>query len=316
MFPNAMKTGPLALCLAAGPALAAFDAGDVAGPGGFATACVSPSGSGVNIPAIDLLPIMGLPGVGRCESSLYSGLGTTAESATQGTPAAEAAAAARLGTIALSSRIDTDPVNGRPRSASSGGFADRLLIDSPGATGLPGHLVVNIGVRGLLQAAGTGGIARLLLQAQTNDQDRPPGPGFDAGSGSFTSAPWQLITWFATHDKPQGFSAVALNEVVRLSIPFVFGQSFEMGIWASVMTDTDNVGDSSRSVADFNPGLNWLGVQGAWVRETRFTTDLSIRSDSGVDWMQPVPEPSTAVLAALGALVLAWRLQARRRPQR
>jgi len=111
-------------------------------------------------------------------------------------------------------------------------------------------------------------------------------------------------------------SAVALDEVVRLSIPFVFGQSFEMGIWASVMTDTDNVGDSSRSVADFNPGLNWLGVQGAWVRETRFTTDLSIRSDSGVDWMQPVPEPSTTVLAALGALVLAWRLQARRRPQR
>jgi hypothetical protein len=313
MFPIAMKTGPLALCLAAGPVLAAFDAGDVAGPGGFATACVSPSGSGVNIPAIDLLPIMGMPGVGRCESSLYSGLGTAAESATQGAPAAEAAA--RLGTIALSSRIDTDPVNGRPRSAASGGFADRLLIDSPGSTGLPGHLVVNIGVQGLLQAAGTGGIARLLLQAQANDQDQPPGPGFDAGSGNFTSAPWQLISWFAIHEKPQGFSAVALDEVVSFSIPFVFGQSFEMGIWASVMTDTDNVGDSSRSVADFNPGLNWLGVEGAWVRETRFTTDLSIQSDSGVDWMQPVPEPSTAVLAALGALVLAWRLRALRRPQ-
>jgi hypothetical protein len=313
MFRTALSTAPIAVCLTAGSALAAFDAGDVSGPGGFATACVSPSGSGANIPAIDLLPIMGLPGVGRCESSLYSGLGTAAESATQSSPAGEAAAAARLGTIELSSRIDTGPVNGRPRSAASGGFADRLLIDSSGSTGLPGHLVVNIGVQGLLQAAGTGGAARLLLQAQANDQDQLPGPGFDAGSGSFTSGPRQLISWFAIHEKPQGFSAVALDEVVRFSIPFVFGQSFEMGIWASVMTDTDNLGDSSRSVADFNPGVSWLGVEGAWVRETRFTTDLSIKSDSGVDWMQPVPEPSTAVLAALGALVLGWRLRARGR---
>jgi hypothetical protein len=309
MFRTALSTAPIAVCLTAGSAIAAFDAGDVSGPGGFATACVSPSGSGINFPAIDLLPIMGPPGTGRCESSLYSGLDSAAESAFQNSPAARASAAARLGSIELSSRIDTGPANGRPRSAASGGFADRLLIDSPGSAGLPGHLVVNIGVQGLLQAAGTGGSARLLLQAQANDQDALPGPGFDAGSGAAVSQ--QVISWLASHEKPQGFSAVALDEVVRFSIPFVFGQSFEMGIWASVMTDTDNPGDSSSSVADFNPGLSWLGVEGAWVRETWFATDLSIKSDSGVDWMQPVPEPSTALLAALGALVLGWRLRAR-----
>jgi hypothetical protein len=310
MFRRAMTMIPTTLCLAAGSALAAFDAGDVTGPGGFATACVSQNGSGANIPAIDLLPIMGLPGVGRCESSLYSGLGASAVSASQGTPPGRASATARLGLIELDSRIDTNPVNGRPRAACSGGFADLMVIDSPGATGLSGHLVVNIGVQGLLQAAGTGGGARLLLQAQSNDQDLPLGPGFAAGSG--TANAQQLIQWFALHEKDRGFTAVTLDEVVAFSIPFVFGQTFEMGLWASAMTDTDYAGDSSDSLADFTPGLSWLGVEGAWVRETRFTTDLSIKSASGVDWMQPVPEPSTALLAVVGALVLGWRLRAGR----
>jgi hypothetical protein len=302
----------LGLCWGAGAAQAAFDAADVNGPGGFVTACVTPNGSGVNIPATDLQPIMGPPGVGRCASRLFSGVGPAGESASQDAPTGSSSVAARLGVIWLDSRIDTPPAAGRPRSAASGGFADRLVIDSPGATGLPGHLVFHVGVQGLLRAAGTGGGAVFRLQAQVNDQDRPAGPGFDAGSGFALPATNQLIGWLASHERDEGFTAVAISEVVRFSVPFTFGQSFELGLWASVMTDTDYAGDSSRSVADFTPGVTWLGIAGAWVRETRFTTDLSLTAQSGVDWMQPVPEPSTALLAAAGALMLAWRLRDRR----
>jgi PEP-CTERM motif len=148
-----------------------------------------------------------------------------------------------------------------------------------------------------------------VLQPQANDLDLVPGPGFDTGSGMATTK--QIVHWLATHDREQGFTELKLDEVVRFSVPFVFGPGVELGIWASVMTDTDYAGESSDSQADFTPGLRWLGVEGAWIRESQFTTDISINSGSGVDWMQPVPEPSTAVLAILGALGLGWRLRAR-----
>ncbi len=310
---TASCTLPLAICLAAGlaagQATAAFDAADITGPGGFATACVTPSGSGANVPAIDLAPIMGVQGV--CKSAAFDDPTGISVSTQQTAPPGRANAGARLGVIELGARIDTLPADGRPRSASSGGFADQLVIDSPGAQGLTGHLVAMVHVRGLLQAAGTGGGARLLLQMQANDQDLAPGPGFDPGSGVANSS--QMIFWGAFHDSARGSTSVALDETVRFSIPFVFGQAVEFGLWASAMTDTDYAGDSSDSLADFTPGIQWLGVEGAWIGRAGFTTDLSIKSASGVDWMQPVPEPSTAVLSALGALVLGWRLAKTRR---
>jgi hypothetical protein len=291
---------PLAVGLATAHATAAFDAADITGPGGFATACVSPDGSGANVPAFDLAPVMGVQGV--CTSAAFDDLTAASVSALQSDPAGRANAEARLGLIELGARIQTRPTDGRPRSASNGGFADRIVIESPGAGGMAGQLVALVRVRGLLQAAGTGGVANLMLQPQVDDQNLVHGPGFLSGSG--VSSTTQLIYWGATHDSDRGHTALALDEEVRFSLPFVFGQPIEFGIWASVLTDTDYAGDSSDTLADLTPGIQWMGVDGAWIEGTRFTTSLSIKSGSGVDWMQPVPEPGTAVLAALGAWVL------------
>jgi hypothetical protein len=62
--------------------------------------------------------------------------------------------------------------------------------------------------------------------------------------------------------------------------------------------------------ANFGQSLRWGGVSGVIDTETgQPVTDWTITSESGFDYSQPVPEPATLAIAALGGLLLLRRKQ-------
>lgn len=96
-------------------------------------------------------------------------------------------------------------------------------------------------------------------------------------------------------------------------VPFTFGLEFDLQLELSGYAYAGASGDGHASInIDAMNSFDWRGIQSVTVggRDVAFT----LTSQSGVDWISPVPEPASAWLLAigLGACAGLLRIQKRR----
>jgi hypothetical protein len=183
-----------------------------------------------------------------------------------------------------------------PRGAATGGWMDRWTIDAPGLAGHVGSLSFLLDVEGVLHAE-PGGNVQFSIIAFRDDQ-RP------------TSAP--RAGWGGTGIFNRGAYDESVDETVTLALDFIFGEPFDLAIFARAQAGT-----ASRSASDigssgyalFDHTLSWAGVDA--VSSGGAPVDYTLRSASGIDWRQAivpgplaVPEPGSLALALAGALAL------------
>ena len=98
------------------------------------------------------------------------------------------------------------------------------------------------------------------------------------------------------------YTGYPLNQMYTATIPITFGVPFSMYVatWAQTTMDaTTNMGNS----------VYWMGFAEVRDASGNLVTDYTVQSASGIDWSQPIPEPSgmLALLGGLGSLGVLWR---------
>ena len=290
---------------------AAFSIGDVTSPGGFITSYAGIGGGFT-------------PGTGLDQSGVYSSLATDETLFTAAVPGFAA--------IGYSDAIATNSANGYASfgalgfSASNnganshfsqgqvnGGWTDSLTITSPGLNGQAGVWLAPVDVSGFMQVAGFAGSASFVVQAFIDGQGlkKSDAPGFDQGGSDPLATDFQLARWgvssFGSHA-----SRTVTGDTVTFAIPIVFGQSFDLGIYALAtagMRSSSGVPGNSTASTDFLNTLLW-GGGGTVLHGGSPVGAFSIGSASGTDWAvagAPVPLPAPLLLLGCACALLLVR---------
>ena len=168
-----------------------------------------------------------------------------------------------------------------------------IVPDDPALWGTSGELLIALTVNGSTGVAfqpGSGGNASVSWLAQIN--------GIEVGRGNENRINDQPVTG----DLQLGTNLATIS--LMLGPQFI--HSFDLT--ADVVA---GAGTAANSVAAFNETFSWGGILELRDAEGALVPDFAAPGqDPGADWRSawvPIPEPSTAMLAALGLLVLAAR---------
>lgn len=314
----ALPAVALLLALAATPSHAVFptpSAFDITGPGGFAAACAALNTGGSSAPHVQITSGL-VEASSTCTAQVFTGSGVAATPVTTWPSVqAEGRASAAMGWVSLDASINRDfGVGSFPNGRANGGWADQVVLDMPNMQGQPGVWLMQLHVSGTVKATGPAGAALFDLIPLRNKQGSGNGTlGFNSGTAQVNGDQW--LVWRVSSFPDIGFEQETnvIDETVTLTMPIVFGQPFEFGVWGRVVAGTRNSAWASNSFADFGNTLTWAGTAGVVVNGQIVTQGFSISSASGIDWMQAtvVPEPGSSALLALGLGAIAWRLRRR-----
>jgi hypothetical protein len=98
------------------------------------------------------------------------------------------------------------------------------------------------------------------------------------------------------------YTGYPLNQMYTATIPITFGVPFSMYVATWAQTTLNATTDMWNSVY-------WMGFAEVRDASGNLVTDYTVQSASGIDWSQPIPEPSgmLALLGGLGSLGVLWR---------
>jgi len=291
----------LALCctllVASSAAIAAPSVVGNAAPGGFITACGGISGTtGAAAPGSDL-ELFYLAGF-SCNSQSFVVGPTSVNSATfvSGPITNSAQGQVGFGFMQLAAQSSAPNNASFPYGSANAGWEDTWLLDVPSFTGQAGTVQVSMHVDGTWVLSGFAGGARITVQPYVDDERIV-----------FAGATEQAV--FGSSFFPSGVS-----ETVQFTLPFVFGEPFDVGMFALLragLRSRSAVERISTADADFTNTITWEGIDGVFAGDT-LVTDYSLVSASGIDWRLPVaaiPEVPIwlAMLAGLGVLARKTR---------
>ncbi|MCP5286271.1 MAG: PEP-CTERM sorting domain-containing protein [Burkholderiaceae bacterium] len=272
-------------------------------PGGFVSACASPISSGTSwTPGLDLTAHFNTwPGRATCDSSTFADLASASVSASQtsGSTANQAAADAGLGYVHLSANNQGRYSDQFPIGIAGGGWRDTVTVQLDGHEGQSAVWTFAIAVDGHLLAA-DGGAAKAMLNAYKNGQELNKNvAGHDRGNSDLFTTDRQRVAWAVSRDGDR-----AIDDRIIFAVPVTIGQAFDFGVYATLAASTaafSGSGQLTTASGDFMHSFRYAGSWGLSVGGEQ-VTGYGLDAASGVNWLlaSPVPEPSTAMLLALG----------------
>jgi MYXO-CTERM domain-containing protein len=190
-------------------------------------------------------------------------------------------------------------------------WTDRFAIEpaDPDLLFQPGTFVIEIELGGSL-AADAGGASHSNTRAQY-------GLYVDAGSCS-SGCDFQRFGEqgdFGLLDGGEIFTGDPIARFTSPPVPFAFGIGIDLSVALSAVAQAVAGEEVVTSSADANleGTLAWAGIAEVRDGADELVTEYSVTSESGVDWSQPVPEPTggPCAMAALVGLAGAARRRAR-----
>lgn len=175
-------------------------------------------------------------------------------------------------------------------SGASGEFSDSLTITAPGmAKGTPGLFDFRIAVQGLLLAQGS-------ASARWN---------LSYGVSTFG---WAILGEGLVWGSKGGGSSGDPFGGVYDTVPhlFKYGEPFTLVVQFSVSTSSGSSGTDSAS-ALFGDTMTWQGLRVLDYQTQLPVDDFTVSAASGTDFRQPIPEPASALLLAVGLIGVALR---------
>lgn len=166
---------------------------------------------------------------------------------------------------------------------------------------------------------GQAGVLNFLLHADGTLDSSTWGSSSWSISAATNSTTLDFLTQQGCDSRFVNPCAVPVNSTYVVSVPFVFGVSFEMLIRSLVTAGMPSVGDSvppgAAGSVNFLNTIYWAGIQSVTVGGTPIT-GFTISAASGLDYtlsLEPngeAPEPATLPVVASSFLV-AWAIRRR-----
>ena len=202
-----------------------------------------------------------------------------------------------------------------PTAAAQAGWTDQLTIVAPGQSGA-GLLDIKLHVEGDL-SADNGARPGFSLTPYVNHNLVGLNASFNAANptpviGSLGAVGAQTREWWL----PANGNPVTLHvdEFVDYSLPFTFGQTFSMGLYAEAIAGNGSYSGGptapvSHATSEFSHTVSWAGIGGVTAGGSA-VGGYTVSSASGTDWkVSAVPEPGSAamLLAGLAGMVFLRR---------
>jgi len=244
----------------------------------------------------------------NCNSQLAASGGVSASASyASGQISNDAQGSVTYGTMHFAANNSAPSNSFFPSGKTTGGWADTWTISSPGLDGQAGRLVFTVDVTGTLHADGFAGSTRFQLLEYVNKQMVYRDAIFDAANPVIgVSTDRQQRVWALASDWSNLDATV--DETVTFTVPFVYGQSFELGIFGFLtagMRSASSITSISNANGDFSHTITWGGIQ--QVLSNGVPVEFTASTASGTNWAVPVPEPASAMLILAGVGALAMR---------
>ena len=268
----------------------------------------------------------------NCQKQTTTGGGTAAVTASNGNASYSNAAtgSATQGIIKLNaSNAETAPITFTGANTNAG-WNEAITLSQTGQSGQAAW-VIPIDVVGLMQANGSGSRGIAGVQAYRN-HSRITGSGSSlnaAAKGLFDSIntktngtilfsfDYEAVYWGVTDrgaGDPQNTLQLDVDQMVQFVVPFTWGVSFDLGIFANLNAAESSSGSTDNSTSlDFDSTVAWAGPGYALnfdgsVLGADQIVGFDITSTSGTDYTQSfvtsVPEPATLGLFALAVALV------------
>jgi hypothetical protein len=180
-------------------------------------------------------------------------------------------------------------------------WIDEVVIDGGDLNGTLGTFTASLRVSGTADLAGTGAYA-------TGDADLYGfwdsfiGTSTDGG-GSYLVGGW-YGSWYTDFEGSIYYEGDELNQpMTEVELEFIYGEPFLLSGMLEVYFDADNYDQLAGTISgtlDFSHSAYWDGMGNFRDANGSPVTINGLTSGSGINWLNPVPEPGTIVALGLG----------------
>jgi len=197
-------------------------------------------------------------------------------------------------------------------AGTSNRWSDRIIVVAPGLAGQEGWIKARIkfagqaefdysGIYATQPAAEVSGFWNGLLMAS-----------YDGGGGWFETGAAGSWARSGSNLAEMVYSGPTFNGTHEMMIPFTYGQEFLMGFWLEGAAIAENPSLATGSItALVDLKAEWQGITAVYDTNLVEVTNANLTSQSGTNYFQPVPEPSTIAAICFGVLALRRRKRSR-----